>query len=103
MKLANYALTFSSDERFFFTNKQGVKPRFVISDARAYFNVCILKEPVFAQIHSKLNSGNDLQINFVNRFIKTFTVHSGVMEAFLDISTKVSSYEYLFSVNITLY
>ena len=64
----------------------------MISDARAYFNVCILKEPIFAQIHSKLNSGSDLQINFVNRFIKTFTIHQGVQEVFLDISTKVLSY-----------
>lgn len=84
----NCNLSFS-DERFFLTSESGVKPRFVISDARAYFNVCILKEPMFNQIQSKLNSGGEIQINFVNRFIKTFTVHQGVVETFIDISTKV--------------
>ena len=52
------------------TSTANVKPRFVITDARMYFNVCLQKEPVFQRIQTKLNSGSDLQINFLNKFIK---------------------------------
>ena len=65
----NFYINFP-DERFFMTSTANVKPRFVITDARMYFNVCLLKEPVFQRIQTKLNSGSDLQINFLNKFIK---------------------------------
>ena len=62
----------TSNERFFITSTAGVKPRYVISDARMYFQVCILKEPVYQKIHAKLNSGSELQINFLSKFIKVY-------------------------------
>ena len=60
-----------SDERFFMTKTTTVKPRYVISDARIYFNICILKEPVFQRIHSKLANGSEIQLNFLNKVNKS--------------------------------
>ena len=62
-----FFFSFLLDERFFYTKTPNVKPRFVVTDARIYFNICILREQVFQRIHSKLASGSDLQLNFMNK------------------------------------
>ena len=77
-----------TDERFFTTNVAGVRPKYVISDAVAYFHVCLLQEPVYKAMQSVLASNKNIQMNFQNKFLKTFTVNQGLQECFIDISTK---------------
>ena len=55
-----------------------------------FFELLILKETILTRINARLAS-HPLQINFQNRFTKTWTLPQGTIDHFLDISLKAST------------
>jgi|TARA_B110001454_G_C12419518_1_gene308726 hypothetical protein len=81
-------LLLTSNERYFLTSDDTIKPKFIVHDAFMYFQVVLLKDAAFHRLTAALNAGNHFETRFKNMFGKTYTVDKNRMEKTLDISLK---------------